>query len=74
VSIVEFNNQDVSNMNVSSTSSKPFQKSNLSSLKRNCSPVNYTGNSKVKKYTTSIDVAASNVSLKKLTNAFLYKK
>ncbi|XP_060840671.1 putative leucine-rich repeat-containing protein DDB_G0290503 isoform X3 [Rhopalosiphum padi] len=76
VSIVEFNNQDVSNMNVSSTSSKPFQKSNLSSLKRNCSPVNYTGNSKVKKYTTSIDVAASNIStnissniLKEINNA-----
>ncbi|XP_060840670.1 putative leucine-rich repeat-containing protein DDB_G0290503 isoform X2 [Rhopalosiphum padi] len=51
-------------------------KSNLSSLKRNCSPVNYTGNSKVKKYTTSIDVAASNIStnissniLKEINNA-----
>ncbi|XP_025205575.1 putative leucine-rich repeat-containing protein DDB_G0290503 isoform X2 [Melanaphis sacchari] len=58
VSIVEFNDQDVSNMNVSSTSSKPFQKSNLSSLKRS-SPLNYTGNSNVKKHITSIDVTTS---------------
>ncbi|CAH1715591.1 putative leucine-rich repeat-containing protein DDB_G0290503 isoform X2 [Aphis gossypii] len=61
VSIVEFNDPNESNMNISSTSSKPFQKSNLSSLKRNCSPLSYTGSSKLKKHKTSVDIAASHV-------------
>lgn len=74
MSIVEFNDPNESNMNISSTSSKPFQKSNLSSLKRNCSPLSYTGSSKLKKHKTSVDIAASHVSLKKFTNIFLYKK
>ncbi|XP_022182336.1 putative leucine-rich repeat-containing protein DDB_G0290503 isoform X2 [Myzus persicae] len=61
LSIVEFNDQNVSSMNVSihSTSNKPFQKSNISSLKRNGSPLIHIGSSKVKKHLTSVDVAAS---------------
>ncbi|XP_060869065.1 interaptin-like isoform X2 [Metopolophium dirhodum] len=61
VSIIEFNDRNVSNMNVSihSTSNKPFQKSNISSLKRNGSPLIHIGSSKVKKRITSVDVAAS---------------
>ncbi|XP_016661864.1 kinetochore protein SLK19-like isoform X2 [Acyrthosiphon pisum] len=61
VSIIEFNDRKVSNMNVSihSTSNKPFQKSNISSLKRNGSPLIHIGSSKVKKRITSVDVAAS---------------
>ncbi|KAL5233349.1 hypothetical protein ACI65C_000759 [Semiaphis heraclei] len=63
VSIVEFNDQNVSNMNVSirSTSNKPFQKSNISSLKRNSLPLMHTGSSKVKKHITSVDVSASRI-------------
>jgi len=70
VSIVEFNDQNASNMNVSihSTSNKPFQKSNISSLKRNGSPLIHTGSS-VKKHITSVDVAASHVSCTR----FLYE-
>ncbi|KAL5234730.1 hypothetical protein ACI65C_002140 [Semiaphis heraclei] len=63
VSIVEFNDQNVSNMNVSihSTSNKPFQKSNISSLKRNSLPLMHTGSSKMKKHITSVDVSASRI-------------
>ncbi|XP_003246133.3 putative leucine-rich repeat-containing protein DDB_G0290503 isoform X1 [Acyrthosiphon pisum] len=63
VSIIEFNDRKVSNMNVSihSTSNKPFQKSNISSLKRNGSPLIHIGSSKVKKRITSVDVAASHI-------------
>lgn len=66
MSIIEVNDQNLSNMNVSihSTSNKPFQKSNISSLKRNGSPVS----SKVKKHITSVDVAASHVSFTEVFN------
>ncbi|KAL4131207.1 hypothetical protein QTP88_008548 [Uroleucon formosanum] len=63
VSIIEVNDQNLSNMNVSilSTSNKPFQKSNISSLKRNGSPVICIGSSKVKKHITSVNVTASHI-------------
>jgi len=62
---MEFNDRNVSNMNVSihSTSNKSFQKFNISSLKRNGSPLIYIDSSKVKKRITSVDVTASHVSL-----------
>jgi len=60
------------NVSIRSTSNKPFQKSNISSLKRNGSPLIHIGGSKVKKRITPLDVAASHVSLQRFSNALTF--
>jgi len=62
------------NVSIHSTSNKPSQKPNISTLKRNGSPLIHIGSSTVKKHITSVDVAASRVSFQMLYLFFVRNK